>query len=229
MRRYSGSPSDGYTSRPPAFAWKTPRACWSTPTGPAGHEPRVALLAGPGGGGSPDAADHRGDASRRRDRPRLAHGRRRLSAVHGRSPCAARLREDGGPRRPGLRAWRGPGGEPARSARPARRQHPARPGRGRRSRGGGRRGRRLPRVDPGRSGHAPTCAGSRNSTPAGRGVRARTTSRAPSGIWPSSAAAAARGRRSRVPRARSWPARRSGCGATGGSRGTGAGAPTAPS
>ena len=93
-------------------------------TGPAGHEPRVALLAGPGGGGSPDPADHRRNARRRRDRPRLAHGRRRLSAVHGRRPCAARLREDGRPRRPGLRAWRGPGAEPARSARPARRQPP---------------------------------------------------------------------------------------------------------
>ena len=127
------------------------RAPAGPPRGLAGHEPRVALLAGPGGGGSPDPADHRGDARRRRDRPRLAHGRRRLSAVYGRRPCAARLREDGGPRRPGLRAWRGPGSEPARSAR---RQHPARLGRGRPPPRERRRGRRLPRVDQGRSGHA---------------------------------------------------------------------------
>ncbi len=198
------------------------------PAGPAGHEPRVALQARWGGGEGPDPADHRTDARRRRDRPRLACGRRRLSALHGRRPCGARLREDRRPRRPGLRAWHGPGPETARPSRPARRQHPARPGQGRPSPRERRRGRRLSRVDLGRSGHTRLHAwalGTRRP-PAGRPGRGRRCVRPP-----------VSGPRPEPPRRRTGDrgyrgrggGRRDGCGAPERSQGTGAEAPTAPS
>ena len=62
------------------------------------------------------------------------------------------IREDKRPRSPGLRARRGP--ETARPPRPKRRRHPVRHERGRPSPHERRRDRRLPWVDPGRSGDA---------------------------------------------------------------------------
>ena len=232
MRQYSGSPSGGYTSHPPTSLLRTPRACWST-HGPGGARAACGAPGQTGWGaedlilqtieqtraaGGTGLIRHTGDAIS----PPLMDDtltQQGFEKTEGPDVLVFELGKDPDPKLPDLpvshnvSTWL----VRDRDDRPSPRER--------------RRGRRLFRVDLERSGHArSTRAGSENSTPADRDARARTASRAPSGIWPPSRAAEAKDSRSRVPMARNWPVRPSGCGAPERSRGTvGAPAPTVPS
>ena len=232
MGQYSGSPSDRYASHPPAFLLRTPRACWST------HRPGGARAACGAPGRTGRGAEalilqtieqtraagwtglvrHKGNAIS----PPLmddALTQQGFEKTEGPDILVFELGTDPDPKLPDLpvshnvSTWL----VRDRDDRPSPRER--------------RRGRRLSRANLGRSGHArSTRAGSQNSTPAGRDARARTASRAPSGICPPSGAAEAKDSRSRVPLARNWPARPSGCEVPERSRDTvGAPAPTVPS
>lgn len=106
-------------------ALRCPRRGRRAPAGPpahaAGRQPCLALLVGPWGRRGLDPSDHRRGPRRRRGASRLAHGRRRASAFHGRATPAIRLREDGRPRGPRFRAGHGPRARASRVARARRR------------------------------------------------------------------------------------------------------------